>query len=60
MVATFRLIQALFSYFTYAPKAVTIIGNCAIPILAIFIVMLVNEFQYYMGVIEDSEDGENE
>jgi hypothetical protein len=58
MVATVRLIQALFSYFKYAPKAVTIIGNCAIPILALFIVMLVNEFQHYMSVIEDSEDGE--
>jgi len=40
-----RSIGVLYAHYSYDHEAVTIIGNCSIPILAAFLVSLMNELQ---------------
>lgn len=58
LVATYLLCHSLVAYYKFAPDAIAVIGNCAIPIMAIFIVILVNDFQRYMRILEEDDEGE--
>lgn len=50
-------VSSLFAQYSYDHEAVTIIGNCSIPILAAFLVSLKNELQRLI-FHEDAEDSD--
>ncbi|MDD2899032.1 MAG: hypothetical protein PHI31_10000 [Desulfuromonadaceae bacterium] len=47
---------ALAEYYQYDFKAITIIGNCLIPVLAIFLVCMLNEMQRVYKSLKQSSD----
>lgn len=58
LVATFLLCQSLVTYYKFVPEDLTVIVNCAIPVMAIFLVILVNEYQRYIRMMEEDEEGD--
>lgn len=47
---------ALAEYYKYDFKSITVIGNCLIPVLAIFLVCLLNEMQRVIKLLNESTD----
>lgn len=59
MFSVINLAGALVAHYKHDHHAVTIIGNCLIPILAIFLVCLLNEMQrLYQCIARSGEDDE--
>ena len=47
---------ALVEYYMHDFKAITVIGNCLIPVLALFLVCLLNEMQRIFKWLDESSD----
>lgn len=54
--AVFLLSQELCAYYLYDHKAFIIIGNCAMPVLAAFIVMLINEYRHLVAPFMEEDE----
>jgi len=50
---------ALAEYYKYDFKSITIIGNCLIPVLAIFLVCLLNEMQRVIRALNEPSDDDS-
>jgi len=56
MFAVMQLGAALAEYYKYDFNSITIIGNCLIPVLAIFLVCLLNEMQRVIRLLNEPSD----
>ena len=56
IAAIFRLSQELCAYYLNDPKAIIIVGNCAMPVLAAFLVMLINEYKHLVAPFMEEDE----
>jgi hypothetical protein len=56
IIGVFQIGIGVSSYFGNDPKIVTIVGNCAIPLLAALVVAFINHMKRQMALMSEDEE----
>lgn len=53
IIGVFQVSMGMCAYYVYDPKVVTIVGNCALPVLAALMVMFINHVKRQLALLTE-------